>query len=306
MLCTNTLKMRSKGVNLLINENTSSYYKSITYNEKNTGMDKTFTNLTILLTALLWAAGAQAIPSLQLGGDTSTGWEYTSETWVYTGSTESFDISATANAEGESGGYAWDTLGAETQYAYLVVAAVPQLTDTSVDYFDVSVSDGDSTLTMVSSGIGSPPLEDTNSLSPHGIFDTYFEIYEFQFDVDDETMISDTQPGETGTGNGFEELLDITINSLDAAAAGVHFDLFTTTGGQWTPSLTLDPGIRMLQRRGAAGTGNKWLVNAVAPYSHDAGTCCGMNLSEPGTLGMMLIGMIGVGASRVRRRRSGK
>ena len=269
------------------------------------GMDRNFTNLTILLTALLWAAAAQAIPSLQLGGDGGTGWDYTSETWIYTGSTESFDISATANATDGNGDYAWDALGETYQYAYLVVAAVPQLTDTSVDYFDVSVSDGDSSLTMVSSGIGSPPIEDTNSLASHGIFDTYFEVYEFRFDGD-VTTISDTQPGETGTGTGFEELLNITINSLDAAAAGVHFDLFTTTGAQWTPSLTLDSGIRMLQRRGSAGTGDKWLVNAVAPYSHDAGTCCGTNLSEPGTLGMMLIGMMGVGASRIRRRRSGK
>jgi hypothetical protein len=34
--------------------------------------------------------------------------------------------------------------------------------------------------------------------------------------------------------------------------------------------------------------------------------CCETKLAEPGTLGLMMIGMIGVGASRIRRRRSVK
>jgi hypothetical protein len=34
--------------------------------------------------------------------------------------------------------------------------------------------------------------------------------------------------------------------------------------------------------------------------------CCERQLSEPGTLGLMMIGMMGVGASRFRRRRSAK
>ncbi len=266
------------------------------------GMDKIMSKLALLLTAFLWGAVAQAIPALQIGQGTGDGWDYTSETWIYTSGSapDTFNILTTANATDGNGKYAWDALGGADgyQYAYLIVAAVPQVTK---DPFDISVADDNGALTMVSSGYGTPPLEDTNSISPHGIFDTYFEVYEFQFD-DAATTISDTQPGGTGTGSGFEESLDITINSLDAALAGIHFDLFTTTGSRWTPSLTLTPGIRMLRGRGAQGTGDKWLVNSVAPYSHDAQ----MKLSEPGTLGMMLIGMMGVGASRIRRRRSGK
>jgi hypothetical protein len=266
-------------------------------------MDRTFSKLALLLTIFLWGAGAHAISSLQLGEGTGEGWEYTSETWLYSGSGDTFDILATANATDGNGDYAWDALGATSQYAYLIVAAVPQLTVEGVDYFDVSVEQGGDALTYVTSGIGTPPLEDSNSIAPHGIFDTYFEIYEFQFDGD-ATTISDTQPGETGTGNGFEEMLDITINSLDPDALGIHFDLFTTTGGQWLPNLTVDSGIRMLLRQGSTGTtANKWLVNAFAPPSHDAGTT---TLSEPGTLGLMLMGLVGVGASRIRRRRSRK
>jgi hypothetical protein len=266
-------------------------------------MDKTFSKLALLLTTFLWGATAHAISSLQLGEGTGEGWEYTSETWLYSGSGDTFDILATANATDGNGDYAWDALGATSQYAYLIVAAVPQLTVEGVDYFDVSVELDGVALTYVTDGIGTPPLEDPNSIAPHGIFDTYFEIYEFQFDVNDETIIMDTQPGETGTGNGFEELLNITINSLDPNALGVHFDLFTTTGGQWMPDLIVDSGIRMLLRQGSTATYDKWFVHDVAPYSHDAGTT---TLSEPGTLGLMLMGLVGVGASRIRRRRSRK
>ena len=59
--------------------------------------------------------------------------------------------------------------------------------------FDVNVKNDASDLNLVTSGYGIPPVQDSNDLHKHGIFETYFEIYEFQFDFDLVT-INDTQP----------------------------------------------------------------------------------------------------------------
>ena len=103
------------------------------------------------------------------------------------------------------------------------------------------------------SGFGTPPVEDPNSIGGHGIFDTYFEIYQFNFD-DVVTTIGDIQPGGTGTGDGYIETFDIAINSLAAGATGIHFDLFTVEGD----------GVLDL------GSSSRSTVNAFAPFSHDA------------------------------------
>ena len=46
--------------------------------------------------------------------------------------------------------------------------------------FDVAVSDDSGALTMVASGFGGLPFVDNTA--PHGIYPTYFEMYEFRFD----------------------------------------------------------------------------------------------------------------------------
>jgi len=224
-----------------------------------------------LLLALISAYGtaAMAIPSLQLAGDGSDGWSYngTTDTWEVT--SPSFGLYAYANAttaNGGNGSYAWDAAGSTDQYAYLILAAVQDPGDIG-DVFDVTVGGA----SLVNSGYGAPPIEDTNDPAPHGIYDTYFEVYEFQFDgsiVD----INDEQPGETGTGKGYAELFSIDINELLGDVTGVHFDLFTTTGARWDPSdLTAD----------------KKLVNAFAPFSHDAAF-----IPEPGVLGLLGLGLV--------------
>ena len=50
------------------------------------------------------------------------------------------------------------------------------------DGFNVSIDNGAGNLAIFDSGVGQPPVEDANSIGPHGIFDTYFEIYQFDFD----------------------------------------------------------------------------------------------------------------------------
>jgi len=237
----------------------------------------------LLLTASL---AAQAIPALQLGPGSDPNWVYQDETWELEGGILSGgDLYAYANAkniEGGNGGYAWETAGAGNRYAYLVVSAIPKSEESEGDIFDITV-DNNGVLSIFDSGVGTPPIEDPNSLSPHGIFPTYFEIYQFQFDgaiVD----ITDQQPGEGGTGKGYAELFDVTINSLGDDVVGIHFDLFTVMGdGTYTPGQ--DPLNDM--------------VEAFAPWSHDASF-----VPEPAPLALMGIGLLAL-VFTSRRQRSG-
>ena len=227
----------------------------------------------VLALCFLAAGNAAAIPSLQLGpGAGSWSYDLTTQTWVTTDNP--LQLAATANAttaDGGNGAYAWDTLGS-SQLAYLVVSAVPKTAlSEPPELFDITVENDAGTLSLFASGNGAPPLSDPNDLAPHGIFDTYFEIYEFNFDGA-LVGISDTQPGGTGTGMGYLELFDITINSLADSVSSLHFDLYTVQ--------TADPG----------------LVEAFAPFSHDADA-----VPEPSSA--LLFGVGGLVASVALRRR---
>ena len=125
---------------------------------------------------LFAASAAHAIPALQLGPD-GTGWTYNLGTQTWVNSENPFSMLATANATNGNGTYAWVNTGT-TQTAYLVIATVP---DTMIDQFDVTVENDGGALELFDSGYGTPPIEDPNSIAPHGIFDTDFEIYAFQF-----------------------------------------------------------------------------------------------------------------------------
>ena len=213
-----------------------------------------------------------AIPALQLGPGALGNWVYDAGTQTWVTDTNPFEVNAYANSDGAAanGAYAWDPAGAASQTAYFIVAGVPM---TNTDAFDVTVMNDGGALTLVSSGYGTPPIEDPNSLAPHGIFDTWFEIYEFNFDGA-ATTISDQQPGETGTGEGFVEAIAVTINSLAEGVTGVHMDLFTVSGDGDLAN---------------AGTGNG-VVNAFAPFSHDAE----YEVPEPMSLAIWsLLGIVG-------------
>jgi len=217
---------------------------------------------TLLLGCIgaVFSSTAFSIPALQLGPTgyptLSPDWNYDTgeESWVFTGSEgSSATLSAYANATKDDGGngkFAWEANGTAAKWAYLVVAAVPGLGGSTGDNFDISVTGAN----FLTSGYGNPPVEDTNSLAPHGIFDTYFEIYRFRFDGAVGTIF-DTQPPSAGSGAGYTEAFEIVINSMLDDVTALHFDLFTVSGnGVYTPG----------------GPINKDLVQAFAPFSHDA------------------------------------
>jgi len=221
--------------------------------------------IALFLAGGILSTAASAVPVLQLGPDTATGGTYdaSSQTWLFDATSSSFSFDA-YNLNGGT--------------AYLVFAAVPELT---ADVFDISVSDDSGVISLFDSGYGTPPFEDPNSLAPHGIYDTWSEIYEINFDGPLVTVF-DTQPGETGSAAGYSENILVNILGADANLTGLHIDLFTT---DWD------------------ATNTKKIVTDFAPFSHDAQVQNVQVVPVPAAMWLFGSGLIGL-AGFARKRTS--
>ena len=197
------------------------------------------------------ASSAMAIPSLQVGdadGGTCNAYDITAEDCLVGGQFSVTSLEAGA--------------------AYVVFGAVPQTTS---DTFTIDPMIGGTSLAMVESGYGTPPFEDSNSLAPHGIFDTYVEVYRLDFMT--AATVYNTQPGNEGdSAPGYVELIDLNLTAL---LDGLHIDLFRCSTG--------------------SVEGNDCQItngNDFAPFSHD-----GTYVPVPAAVwlfGSGLLGLIGV------------
>ncbi len=205
---------------------------------------------------------AHAVPVLQLGpdaGDTQATYDSGTQTWLLGNDGGTFTFNAY-------------NLGTDSLTAYIIVASIPMLT---TDVFDISVVNDSATVSLFDSGYGTPPFEDPNSIAPHGIYDTYSEIYEITFNGPQVTVY-DVEPGQTGTASGYVENISITLNWADPTLTGIHIDLFTA---DWDE------------------TKAQKIVTGFAPFSHDAQVNDTSVVPVPAAVwlfGSGLLGLVGI------------
>jgi len=229
----------------------------------------------------LFSTAVFAVPVLQLGPSSlnqTNAYDTGSDTWILD---DGIDATFSFDAY-------YKTTNTTELTAYLVFAAVPELT---TDVFNITVSDGSSTLTKIDEGYGTPPFEDPNSIAPHGIYDTWSEIYELTFNGGN-TSVCNTEPGSTGDcTTGKKETITVTINSLDAAATGIHIDMFTAN---WDANNT------------------RQIVTNAAPNSHDAqwdkgdgfgGGIVGNPVPIPAAAWLFGVGLLTITGLTAKRRR---
>ena len=220
-------------------------------------MDKKLFGLPILSAAALFASSAMAVPSLQVGDANG-------------GVCESYDATLEDCIVGDT----FSVTSLEAGAGYVVFGAVPMVMN---DTFTIAPSGDSGALALVQSGFGAPPSEDPNSLAPHGIFDTYFEVYRLDFDT--AGTVFNTQPGNPpgDSAPGFIEFLDMNLTAL---TDGLHIDLFRCSSG------SVEGGNCNIQQG-----------FDFAPFSHDA-----TYVPVPAAVWLFGSGMLGlVGIARRRR-----
>lgn len=220
---------------------------------------------------------ASAVPTLQLdiGGGV---YDTTTETIVAT--TDPFTLYALLVPDADN------TLGDTYYVSAAITPAVASPADLGSFVFNGT------TINVTSDMIyGTPPIEiyggdqhqDPGDLPGHGIYETYFVEFEFQFDPANNADIYNSQDNPGGLdllsdGGLYYQAFSVDTSGL-ADGYVVHFDLYNTLLAMRS---TTDLDVR----------------NNFAPFSHDAES---RKVPEPASLLLMGVGLIGT-AALVRRR----
>jgi hypothetical protein len=180
-----------------------------------------------------------------------------------------------------------------SDYYYISAAVVPKVTPPGGSLGSFSF-DGDTVNVTEEMVYGVPPLEniislqgwDKGDLSKHGIFETYFWEFEFQFDSSDQIRRYNTQDrAETGgsipdSGSGMYYVeFSIDTSLLDPNYV-IHFDLYNS---------------QLVRRTGDID------ITQFAPFSHDAES---RSVSEPSTFLLIGAGILGIALFLVIRKKS--
>lgn len=238
--------------------------------------------LAALAIGLVSANAALAVPTLQLdiNGGTYVG-ESSEQSTVTNDPT--FDLWALG-----------DTSGVNTAFDYyLSIALLPQNENVGdiANLGGVTINGTALSTLTGSADYGTPPIETVSNggeLGPHGVFDTYYYELAFSFAGDQTIASYDVPDGSAGPPNDtlFKHVFQVDASAL-ASGYGLHFDLYTY----------------------GESNGNRTAITESAPFSHDAAYCIGLNcepvkVSEPSTLALFGIGLMGLVAVRRRLHRT--
>ncbi len=236
--------------------------------------------LAALIFGVLGTSAAYAVPSLQLDIDGGT----------YVGGSEESTVTNDPVfnlwALGDTG-----VVNTGVNY-YLSIALLPasQNTGDPANFGSVLVNGTSLSSLVGASEYGKPPIESVDNggeLASHGIYETFYYQIAFQWAGLPTVDSYNTADGSAGPAGDelFKKTFQIDASALETGY-GLHFDLYTY---------------------GESGTDKKakTKITDFAPFSHDAGYCVSLEcepvtVSEPSTLGLFGIGLLGLAAIRRR------
>lgn len=155
---------------------------------------------------------------------------------------------------------------------------------------------------------GTPPKldpagqdHDPHDLSTHGIFDSYFTDFKFQFKESQKRSAYNVQTDLPASGSMYWMAFNVDVSGLDEGY-GIHFDLYNT---QNVEAPVYERTCVAYKQNGTCKTWSAPVVtgytltdidvNSFAPYSHDAESGTSRNkVPEPGTLLLLGSGLVGV------------